>query len=998
MNEFRHLRDLKAVLESSIKENLYAPVLDNRLNFLGDLQSFIERLENRCMATDNPAKLLPVVDEELQKLRHIIEQKNERNLADTYLNEVKKITMDYTPEAVISQGQSRFEKLETDSFGIQCIKFGKRVIRTAESFWRGFSNIFRKLLNKPTKAYGPWTQKIPFRNLAEFHLTNVEAMVKDWVDRDHRHLTALIVELEEFLAEDLFDEAFCEEEHLLEKSLDSRTNAILEEVKSEKDRLPDEMQQEFDTLYKMVAYFLERAGTLERRGNYYHANKVEGKSSQVRTALSDYLERWNESHLFLLDKTLMVKDFLSFKQELEVESKDFLDTTNSFFRNRLLQPLGSLQEDLSGIRQKLEEFQKKQEDESASHLIKDGKDLLDKLIREIKDELAASVEETTLSRQANLFAEQGLLKSNKLSEQGLFIDDLDLEQRPPDMEHTFIEWRLLVLRGLKEYVFNKLQPSQQHYEDFLVRITGSMEEVLQIIEVNMDSALELLGTSERESDPFEMAIEALERTDTKIETIIGSSEEKLADLEKSVLEGGREFCSKMLHLVHIGDSKELQILNARYKVKQKAKGWKVKAMARWARVQDSLALFWRFGWKKLKSYFMAVGKFLGFNMEEVQTVVKTDVATYLSETDTKISELPYIYRRLFDFEMVTDRRFYVALNENFNYLKKAFESWESGFPATFAVIGEKGSGKSTYLHYALDDFFKEREVKHIQLTGGYYSKVDFIKFMEEQLGLGDVDSVESVIAAIRAAKKKRVLVIENLQNFYLRNLNNYDALESLLYVISETKESIFWIVSCSLYAWKYLNSTFSVEDYFSHTIRTDTLNAQQIEAVIMNRHRSSGYELAFEPSVGQSKSRAYRKLMDQEEASHEYLKETYFENLTNLSEGNASIAMIFWIRSIREFDDTHFYLKPLEVTSLEIIQELKPEVLFTLAAIVLHDTVTPKELSTILQMTEQEGRLMLMHLKTRGFLRQEDDRYHINQLMYRQIVRVLKERNIIHLV
>lgn len=998
MNEFRHLRDLKAVLKSSIKEDLYNPVLDNRLNFLEDLQSFIERLENRCMATDNPAKLLPVVDEELQKLRHIIEQKNERNLADTYLNEVKKITMDYTPEAVISQGKSRFEKLETDSFGVRCIKFGKRVIRTAESFWRGFSNIFRKLLNKPTRAYGPWTQKIPFRNLAEFHLTDVEAMVKGWVDRDHRHLTALIVELEEFLAEDLFDEGFCEEEHLLEKSLDSRIGAILEEVKSEKDRLPAEMQQEFDTLYEQVAYFLERAGTLERRGNYYHANKLEGKSSQVRTALSGYLERWNESHLFLLDKTLMVKDFLSFKQELEVESRDFLDTTNSFFRNRLLQPLGSLQEDLSGIRKKLEEFQKKQEDESASHLIKDGKDLLEKLIREIQDDLAASVDETTLSRQANLFAEQGILKSNKLSEQGLFIDDLDLEQRPPDMEHTFIEWRLLVLRGLKEYIFNKLQPSQQHYEDFLVRITGGIEEVLQIIEVNMDSALELLGTSDRENDPFEMAIEALERTDTKIETIIGTSEEKLADLEKNVLEGGREFCSKMLHLVHIGDSKELQILNARYKVKQKAKGWKVKAMARWARVQDSLALFWRFTWKKLKSYFVAVGKFLGFDMEEVKTVVKTDVATYLSETDTKINELPYIYRRLFDFEMVTDRRFYVALNENFNYLKKAFESWEGGFPATFAVIGEKGSGKSTYLNYALDDFFKEREVKHIQLTGGYYSKVDFIKFMEEQFGLDDADSVESVIAAIRATKKKRVLVIENLQNFYLRNLSNYDALESLLYVISETKESIFWIVSCSLYAWKYLNSTFSVEEYFSHTIRTDTLNAQQIEAVIMNRHRSSGYELAFEPSAGQSKSRAYRKLMDQEEASHDYLKERYFENLTNLSEGNASIAMIFWIRSIREFDDTHFYLKPLEVTSLEIIQELRPEVLFTLAAIVLHDTVTPKELSTILQMTEQEGRLMLMHLKTRGFLRQEDDLYHINQLMYRQIVRVLKERNIIHLV
>ncbi|MDX1586179.1 MAG: hypothetical protein R3222_05525, partial [Balneolaceae bacterium] len=115
-------------------------------------------------------------------------------------------------------------------------------------------------------------------------------------------------------------------------------------------------------------------------------------------------------------------------------------------------------------------------------------------------------------------------------------------------------------------------------------------------------------------------------------------------------------------------------------------------------------------------------------------------------------------------------------------------------------------------------------------------------------------------------------------------------------------------------------------------------------------------------------------------------------------EGNASIAMIFWIRSIRDFDETHFYIKPLEITSVEMIQELKPEVLFTLATVILHDTLTPSELSQILLFTEQESRLMLVRLKTRGLLRQEGERYFVNQLMYRQIVRVLKERNIIHLV
>lgn len=1000
MNELEHLRDLKAVVESTVREDLHSAVLRNRMAFLNKLESFIERLESRSLATDNPDKLLPVLDEELQKLRQVLDEQKENNLADTYLNAVKKYTMDYADQVMVSQSKDRFEKQEGDSFRVRAIKFLKRAARTAESFRRGFANIFRKIFNKPTKAYGSWTQNIPFRRLSEYHLGDHEPLLKSWMDNDYRYMADLILEVEAFMAEDIFNEDFGLKDKSIEKSLEQRTRPLLEEIGKEKDQLTRQLKDEFETILQEVNYKLERAGTLEVRSSFYRDEKVDQSSSQLRTALSRHAEGWFEAHTFLIDKAKMVRDFLEFKQNLEEVSADYLETLEIFFRQHLNEPLQSLQQDVAGIGEKLEQLQKKQVTDSAGHLIEDSRKLLQKLVKDIQEKLTRAVEGTDLSRESNLFAEQGLLRANKLSEQGLFIDDLDMDKTPPELDHVFIEWRLLVVRGLKEYIFNKLQPSKQHYEDFLVRINGNLEEVLQIVEVNMDSALELLRSpdNEGEGDPFDTAVEALERTDAKIAYIIKNTDEKYEQLFSTVQSGGREFCNTMMHLVHAGDAKELQILDAKYKVKQKAKGWQTRAGAQWARTQDSLALFWRFGWKKLKTYFLAVRKFLGFEEQEVKQVAKTDVATYLSETDARIKELPYIYRRLFDFDMVTDRRFYVALHENFSYLKKAYESWENGYPATFAVIGENGSGKATYLNYALEDFFAKREVKRIQLKGDYYSEVDFIQFMQEQLGLEGVDSVESVIAAIKKAKKKRVLVIENLQNFYLRNINGYGAFKSLLYVISETRESIFWIVSASRYAWNFLNSALSVGEYFSHNIQTDTLNEQQIEAVIMNRHRSSGYELVFEPSEGQLKSRAYRKLMDQEEASHEYLKEAYFEDLTDLSEGNASIAMIFWIRSIREFDDTHFYLKPLEVTSLEMIQELQPDVLFTLAAIVLHDTVTPKELSAVLQMTEQESRLILMRLKTRGLLQQEEDRYHINQLMYRQIVRVLKSKNIIHLV
>lgn len=542
-----------------------------------------------------------------------------------------------------------------------------------------------------------------------------------------------------------------------------------------------------------------------------------------------------------------------------------------------------------------------------------------------------------------------------------------------------------------------MRPSKQHYKEFLVHIDGELGEVLEVIEVNLESTIELFGNREKENNPFGIAVEALERTQSRLESTIHAIQEKHQALKLTVLEAGEEFCNTMLHLIHSGDSKELQILDAKYRVKEKAQGWQTKAGARWARIQDSIALFWRFSWKKTKEYVAAIRKFFGFEKHETEQKVKTDVATYLSETDAKIKELPYIYRRLFNFDMEADRHSYVALNENFGTLKKAYESWKNGFPATFAVVGEKGSGKSTYLSYALDDFFAKREIKKITLSDGCYSEVDFIEFMKSELELEGINSAEGMISAIRNAKKKKVIVLEGLQNFYLRNINGYGALESLLYVISETKEAVFWMVSCSLYAWNFMDKAVSIGEYFSHIVRTDTLDEQQIESVIMNRHRSSGYELVFEPGDAQSKSRSYRKLIDREEEARKYLKDAFFEDLAKLAEGNASIAMIFWIRSIREFDDTHFYIRPLEVTSLKIIQELNPDVLFTLAALVLHDTISADELPLILQFTKPESQLMLTRLTSRGLFVKNGDSYKLNHLMYRQVIRELKERNIIHL-
>ncbi|HKK45665.1 MAG TPA: ATP-binding protein, partial [Balneolaceae bacterium] len=534
------------------------------------------------------------------------------------------------------------------------------------------------------------------------------------------------------------------------------------------------------------------------------------------------------------------------------------------------------------------------------------------------------------------------------------------------------------------------------YEDFLSNCLNDLEEIENIIEVNLESAVEI-EDKEQEENPQKIANEALGRLLTKVEDLQSRTQQKWSDIESVIRDGVQKFNESLLSLLHEGDTQTLQFINAKYRVQETTKGWQDMLDSRWARTQDRLALWGRFSWQKSKKYVNEARKIAGFEEEKVTESHRADIATYLSETDQKLKELPYIYRRLFNFDAEADERFYVAVSDSAIQLEKAYEQWKESYPSTVAVVGEKGSGKSTFLNLAAESHFSEVHSVQIILRDTIWSEDVVVELLAEKLEITGAANMNDIVEAIKKNDRRRVVILEGIQNCFIRNVNGYDAIEKLSYLISETKEQVFWVVSCSRYAWRFLDKIENTSEYFSHIIRTDTLDAAQIEKVVMNRHRASGYSLQFEAGDSILRSRSYRKLESEEDAK-ELLRKNYFTKLAELGEGNASIAMIFWIRSISEFDDTCFYIRPLEITSIEMIEDLSPPVLFTLAAFVMHDTVADADLSMILNLSKEESRLMLIRLHSRGLLVKTNGYYILNHLMYRQIVRVLKERNIIHLV
>jgi energy-coupling factor transporter ATP-binding protein EcfA2 len=399
---------------------------------------------------------------------------------------------------------------------------------------------------------------------------------------------------------------------------------------------------------------------------------------------------------------------------------------------------------------------------------------------------------------------------------------------------------------------------------------------------------------------------------------------------------------------------------------------------------------------KFDQYSRVVKPYLGIQEDvAISTKEKRNLAEYLARPSVP-GDLPFVYKRLFNRDFSIDNRFYISPANSFKMIGDSYDQWSRGISSNVAVIGEKGSGKSTLIRFAEQQYLMDESIARVNLNETFTKEEELLKKLCDALGFKPVSSKDEFIEKVERKKNRSVIVIENIQNIFIRNINGFDALEAFWIIMSSTMDKLFWIVSCSRYSWEFFIKISEADQYFSHVAYTDRLDETEIREAILTRHKSSGYELYFEPDETLKHSRAFKKLLGDEKKSQELVRDQFFSKLSKICEGNTSIAMIFWLQSIKEINSHRFVFQPLEITELDRLEVPSKEVLFTLTALIQHDSLNEQQLALALHQNPSESRLMLARLKTKGIIYAGSNGYHLNHLVYRQVVRILKQRNIIH--
>ncbi|MEX2603400.1 MAG: hypothetical protein WD361_04320 [Gracilimonas sp.] len=1011
---------------SQLKDEWLKEAKQLMLNKLSeDTQKFGEII-NKALKTIEGGEIEKAFNALIEKLKPGHQKKlpedEDDNKSEEYnsewISQLREISANISKEVLLTQEEARFTVLPGDSPNTIAGKFIKGSAFSVQKGFNSAGNNIRSIWNGKQKPEPAWKHKVPLKNIVELNLLGVFNWIQNWNDELEKleaemlleadawilHSTGLIKYIEESDSDSKSDNDAIEEK---EKGEAQKTKNIpdendievfFNEASAELAELKTNYSQKLDELLldleQNIIEGISLTGTIERSASEYSNSEITRKENSVTGIEKRNAETWNELQIALINRVYLSMSFKTLYEQVGERVTGFSESVNEFFSNNIEKPQQELGEQLDKAISIFDESEHKSIKEVRELSSKQRDQMNEHIELKLLKPIRKIIEDADLSTKLDRFTSAIPEWTKNLQEKATLIETLDLGKLPPKYEFEKVDWQVLVQRVINNHLAKEFMPKEVKPEQFMMEVLQGFQEISQIIYTNLEIADEVKKSDEEE--PFEVAKKGLERAKTKLNELSEKVYKKRDELVTK-LAGKREAAfSKLAMLLEKQDVNEIRMAGAEYMAKERAIDWKTKLQVKWAEFEETAELFGRFLWKKTKQYFGTIKKLLGFAEKEKLEGDKTDLATFLSETDDQIASLPFIYRRLFDFNKEVEDRFYIRRPEQFERFKKGYELWQNNFPSTFAIVGEKGSGKSLFINLLMEDVLKKHEVIEINFQETIWKPEQVIEKVSSALNLDDISTTEELIDAIGRKKKRIVVILENIQNCYIRNISGFEAIEQLLYLISETNKKVLWITSSTRYGWLFLDKVLNLADYFTHTVQTDHLNEQQIEDLILRRHRASGYQLKFLPDEAIKKSRTFRKLMDNEEKTQEFLMERYFEKLAKLAEGNSSIAMIYWIRSIKDFDDTHFIIKPFEFGAINRIEELESPELFALAAFILHDSLNPEELSQIMHQPVRESKVMISRLTSRSILYKTDYGYMLNHLIYRQVVRVLKEANFIH--
>lgn len=910
------------------------------------------------------------------------------------LNEGINRIFDKIPAKVrLEQSKERFLIQSDDPSVIKGLKIIKRSIYQVYILPVRFYNGLRRLVKKKAVNLPPWHHNVQLQRLSEYHLeylfpielekykSTLNARLTDTIYKARQQLideTLFVLDQPVKKGTDVLDRA---------ESIHQNSTAHLTEIETLESNLKSDLTEIVEKRIEELKKDVSIAGTIEFPNRKLRNKKLIKFRKRVEKLWSFNCGGWDNTFFSIYDDIRSDVKVYIVQQKLliDIDILDNLQGSSSYRFDKEFKEITLVLHDSSEILSKHNGNIRKVLVESKYRITKQLthnflSQLSDKIHSKNISGLIGQLENSLGNHLQQLTGDFVIIKSENFSKplesselENISIFDLTNYELMPGLERN--------LGNIKNTIFNKL---------------GSIHEsILGLDKIGVfaiESALTSLETKESdEGESLKIAMDGIERIKNKLEQIQNGlwdlNQNSFEEIEKIIADFNKSLSEYTIN----ENAREIKLRIVKSRALEHTRALRKKTLANFKKSFKLSLIYLSRIFKYLYEKILFVKN--RFLLTAPEPVLSREVSDFLSSSNSKIEGLPFLYKNLYKIQPVQDKYLFIGRKNELKELKEAYDNWGSGNYSATALIGEKWGGLTSLItQFTTTSQFSQKIIR-ISVSGRLYDEKSFIQLICEELGIEDIDNIGALIDSLNNLPSKHIIIIEDIQKMFLRTIHGFGGFKALFMILANTNKNIFWLVSCTIYAWNFLKQTLSIEDYFSNVVIIENLNQEQMVEIIKRRNEISGLNVVFEPDESQTMKKKLKGLNEEEQQS--FLSKNYFTALSDFSESNISLALLFWLLSTKEISDNKLIIGYFKKPDLSFVKVIKMDRILILMSLILHDGLNETDLARVNNITLEEAKLKLIMLLEDGIIYQQEDRYLVNPLIYRNVIKLLRSKNLL---
>lgn len=554
-----------------------------------------------------------------------------------------------------------------------------------------------------------------------------------------------------------------------------------------------------------------------------------------------------------------------------------------------------------------------------------------------------------------------------------------------------------------EELFLKLDEMQEKSNDTLIHISNELAAVGEIVTYMEDTVQELLEHSVNVSfeqllrtvsqtvmDGFQQAILHTEQIQESVNTMI-------SEMMNETYLNTKKFITSVDELRDNDKLIQLKLELIHKKAQKKISGMRNDLEEDVSKIRLRII-------KKSSTFLVQIQNFINQRYRKLTKIARLqlrddqsfrEISEYLKRTKDKIAELPAVYRRLYRFEPLTNEKMYVERTNELKQLEQAYSNWKKGGTGLVALVGERGSGRTTFINHFKNKEFENSRLYDFEISEDMYTEKELLLYLKRNLKKENAQSLEELEQLINEEEHRAICIFENMQQIFLKTINGLELTKRFVLFTMRTDHNLFWLVSCSYFTWQFLNKVIGIASLFGNVIFLRGLTAEHLMNVILLRHRISGLQIQFNPGESIRKLKKY-KAFKTEEIRQKWLRQKFFEHIEELSSGNISAAILYWQNNIKLMENKKMVATVEEKIDLGFLQNLPENDLFAIAVLIQHESISIKDFALVLNLTMDDAMLIITSLLNRGIVIEKNGKIELHFFLYRPLMRILYEKRLLH--